>query len=131
MVSVTEQQLASRAVRSRRRRFRQILVLMEGAPDAFQQGAPEGLAALARAREELENQIASEVAAARTNGTTWAQIATALGMASRQAAEMRYGRKPVEVIHYDENGGVTATETVARTELLARKAALHRREGVK
>jgi hypothetical protein len=53
------------------------------------------LAALARLRElraELENWEPELIDAARTAGVSWAQLAPAVGVASRQAAERRYLR---------------------------------------
>ena len=49
----------------------------------------EGLAASARARQELERLEAVQVRAARVRGLSWAQIATLLGV-SRQAVHHKY-----------------------------------------
>jgi DNA-directed RNA polymerase specialized sigma24 family protein len=49
----------------------------------------EGLAAAARARQELERLEAVQVRAARMRGLSWAEIATLLGV-SRQAVHKKY-----------------------------------------
>jgi hypothetical protein len=50
------------------------------------------LAELADARERLDERELTLIDRARAQGATWAQIATALGLASRQAAEQRRQR---------------------------------------
>lgn len=50
------------------------------------------LAELAFARERLDERELNLIDRARTGGATWAQIAIALGLASRQAAEQRRQR---------------------------------------
>jgi hypothetical protein len=60
--------------------------------------APEGqaildaLATLHRLREQLATWEPALIGAARTHGLTWTEIAPALGLASRQAAERRFLR---------------------------------------
>ncbi|MFI5695872.1 hypothetical protein ACIA58_28730 [Kribbella sp. NPDC051586] len=65
--------------------------------------APELLAALealARLRGSLDQWEPMLIDAARASGLTWAQLAPALGVGSRQAAERRYLRlKPQAVEH--------------------------------
>ena len=50
------------------------------------------LAELADARERLDDRELTLIDRARAQGATWAQIAAALGLASRQAAEQRRQR---------------------------------------
>lgn len=50
----------------------------------------QGLAATAEARRELERLEAAQVRRARTQGTTWSEIAAALGV-SKQAVHKKYG----------------------------------------
>ena len=50
------------------------------------------LAEVAGRRNATEQRTAELVAAARADGATWQQIGQALGV-TRQAAQMRYGRK--------------------------------------
>ncbi|MGK5739433.1 hypothetical protein [Micromonospora sp. URMC 103] len=52
----------------------------------------ERLAALRAARERLDKQELELIDRARHAGATWAQVASALGLASRQAAEQRRQR---------------------------------------
>ncbi|MGI5150378.1 hypothetical protein ACQEVC_29175 [Plantactinospora sp. CA-294935] len=55
------------------------------------------LALLRRLRAELESWEPRLIAAARQRGASWAELAPALGVASRQAAERRYLRlRPAE-----------------------------------
>src|SRR4051795_10002593 len=57
--------------------------------------AEEGLAALSAlraVREQLGGWEPELIAAARAGGASWAELAPALGVASRQAAERRYLR---------------------------------------
>lgn len=71
------------------------LELLE-APDQLQtaDGAEllDALSALSRLRNTLDQWEPALIEAARGIGLTWAQIAPALGLASRQAAERRYLR---------------------------------------
>lgn len=50
------------------------------------------LAAIAAARDALDDRELAAIDTARRSGCTWAEIATALGLASRQAAEQRRRR---------------------------------------
>jgi hypothetical protein len=50
------------------------------------------LAELADARERLDDRELTLIDRARTGGATWSQVAAALGLASRQAAEQRRQR---------------------------------------
>ena len=50
------------------------------------------LAAIAAARDALDDRELAAIDAARRSGSTWAEVATALGLASRQAAEQRRRR---------------------------------------
>ncbi|MEV6319441.1 type III effector protein [Streptomyces sp. NPDC051776] len=68
-----------------------------GDPPANDEGsaAAQALAALSLLRDVRERLAAWEtglIEAARTGGASWAQLATPLGVASRQAAERRYLR---------------------------------------
>ncbi|MFI5928583.1 hypothetical protein ACIA3K_21800 [Micromonospora sp. NPDC051543] len=54
-----------------------------------------GLAEVRAARTRLDEQEAELIDRARHDGATWAQIATALGLGSRQAAEQRRQRLAV------------------------------------
>ncbi|MFK4089590.1 hypothetical protein ACI2LF_36085 [Kribbella sp. NPDC020789] len=60
-----------------------------GAADAGPLTALEQLRVL---REQLDAWEPELIASARAAGTSWAQLATAMGLASRQAAERRYLR---------------------------------------
>jgi hypothetical protein len=78
-------------------------------------GEPSGvhllsaLVMLRQLREELAGWEPRLIAAAREQGISWAQLAPALGVASRQAAERRYLRlRPAEV----GDGGATADERI-------------------
>ncbi|MEU4335368.1 hypothetical protein AB0F59_12115 [Micromonospora lupini] len=51
-----------------------------------------GLAEVRAARTQLDEREAELIDRARHDGATWAQIATALGLSSRQAAEQRRQR---------------------------------------
>lgn len=65
------------------------------AGDASRDHAPEveaGLRLLASARAELDQTEAALLFAARAGGTTWAQVARALGLGSAQAAQQRLDR---------------------------------------
>lgn len=59
--------------------------------DHYRLGRLENLGAFARAADEL---TAEAVRDARQAGDSWAQIGSALGV-SKQAAQQRYGRRPV------------------------------------
>jgi hypothetical protein len=61
-------------------------------PDAGTQDLIGALTALRELREELASWEHRLIAAARTGGASWASIAPALGVTSRQAAERRYLR---------------------------------------
>ena len=50
------------------------------------------LAAIAAARADLDDRELETIDTARRSGVTWAEIAAALGLASRQAAEQRRRR---------------------------------------
>jgi hypothetical protein len=52
----------------------------------------EALAALSEVRRDIDALERGLIEAARTGGTSWAMIAAALGLASRQAAEQRWLR---------------------------------------
>jgi hypothetical protein len=66
------------------------------------------LAAVAAAREALDERELRLIDQARRDGATWAEIAAALGLASRQAAEQRRGRLAA---------AVERAESVRREEL--------------
>ncbi|TCC37484.1 type III effector protein [Kribbella capetownensis] len=71
------------------------LELLEAPEELEQAEAPELLAALgalSRLRTSLDHWEPALIESARFRGLTWAQIAPALGLASRQAAERRYLR---------------------------------------
>lgn len=80
----------------------------EATPVAVDQ-ALAGLVALRQLRARLDTWEPALIAAARAGGASWAQLAPALGVASRQAAERRYLR-----LRHDhrEPGGVTRDERV-------------------
>lgn len=61
-----------------------------GAPDG--QAILDALGTLRRLREQLATWEPALIDAARTAGLTWTEIAPALGLASRQAAERRFLR---------------------------------------
>ncbi|WP_199442709.1 HSP18 transcriptional regulator [Umezawaea beigongshangensis] len=61
-------------------------------PGAGADAALAALAALREVREELAAWEPELIATARAHGVSWADIAPALGVASRQAAERRYLR---------------------------------------
>ncbi|AXB43774.1 HSP18 transcriptional regulator [Amycolatopsis albispora] len=61
-------------------------------PDASPQDLLEALTALRLLREEMTAWEPELISAARAKGVSWAALAPALGVASRQAAERRYLR---------------------------------------
>jgi hypothetical protein len=65
------------------------------------------LAALRAVRDELGAWEPELISAARSNGTSWAALAPALGVASRQAAERRYLR-----LHPSDTGEATGEARV-------------------
>jgi hypothetical protein len=70
--------------------------------------ADAGLTHMARLRRELEEQTALMVLELRSQGQTWDQIGTALGM-TRHAAYTKYvGRARVDSLFSDENTGSPA-----------------------
>jgi hypothetical protein len=78
------------------------------APDQNPTSAEEALAALTLLRHLREEYAAWEprlIAAARASGASWIQLAPALGVASRQAAERRYLR-----LRPDEHGTASTGE---------------------
>lgn len=77
-------------------------------------GIADALAALTllrHLREELAEWEPRLIAAARTHGASWIQLAPALGVASRQAAERRYLR-----LRPDDTGEATTGEQRVRAE---------------
>lgn len=83
-------------------------------PDGNEDGVTDALAALTllrHLREELAEWEPRLIAAARAHGASWIQLAPALGVASRQAAERRYLR-----LRPDETGGATTGEQRVRAE---------------
>ena len=67
------------------------------------------LASLRRVRDEIAEWEPRLIAAARAAGVSWAQIAPALGVASRQAAERRYLRlNPTSTAESTAEGRVRA-----------------------
>jgi hypothetical protein len=77
-------------------------------------GIADALAALTllrHLREELTGWEPRLIAAARTHGASWIQLAPALGVASRQAAERRYLR-----LRPDDTGEATTGEQRVRAE---------------
>jgi hypothetical protein len=69
------------------------------------------LTLLRHLREELAGWEPRLIAAARTAGASWLQLAPALGVASRQAAERRYLR-----LRPDDSGGTRTGEQRVRAE---------------
>ncbi|MGW0230937.1 hypothetical protein ACWDWO_21720 [Actinopolymorpha singaporensis] len=71
---------------------------VEGAPEGVPDEVPDGqaildaLGTLRRLREQLATWEPALIEAARAQGLTWTEIAPALGLASRQAAERRFLR---------------------------------------
>jgi hypothetical protein len=61
-------------------------------PGALPEQLLAALAALRELREELAGWEPALIAAARTSGVSWADLAPALGVSSRQAAERRFLR---------------------------------------
>src|SRR3954451_15992176 len=77
-------------------------------------GIADALAALTllrHLREELAEWEPRLIAAARSHGASWIQLAPALGVASRQAAERRYLR-----LRPDDTGEATTGEQRVRAE---------------
>ena len=56
------------------------------------ESALAGLARIGALRDQLDAEELDLLTAARAAGATWAQIAAALGLATRQAAEQRHAR---------------------------------------
>jgi hypothetical protein len=82
------------------------------APSSDPAGSADLLAALARLRAVQDRLAAWEpllIGAARSRGASWAAIAPALGVASRQAAESRYLRLNS---HAADPGGMTGEQRV-------------------
>src|SRR4051812_4020457 len=63
-----------------------------GAAPTPRQAALTALTALRHLRDHLDGWEPQLVAAARADGASWAELAPAMGVASRQAAERRYLR---------------------------------------
>jgi hypothetical protein len=85
-----------------------------GHPDEDGTGLTDALAALTllrHLREELAEWEPRLIAAARAHGASWIQLAPALGVASRQAAERRYLR-----LRPDDTGMATTGEQRVRAE---------------
>jgi len=83
-------------------------------PDGDEKALADALAALTllrHLREELAEWEPRLIAAARTHGASWIQLAPALGVASRQAAERRYLR-----LRPDDSGVATTGEQRVRAE---------------
>jgi hypothetical protein len=83
-------------------------------PDQDEKALEDALAALTllrHLREELAEWEPRLIAAARAHGASWIQLAPALGVASRQAAERRYLR-----LRPDDSGGTTTGEQRVRAE---------------
>ncbi|MEU4192375.1 hypothetical protein AB0E69_10770 [Kribbella sp. NPDC026611] len=70
------------------------------------------LGALSRVRRSLDHWEPVLIDAARAHGLTWAQIAPALGVGSRQAAERRYLRLKPQAV---DEPGMTREERVDAT----------------
>jgi hypothetical protein len=78
--------------------------------DGDENGVTDALAALTllrHLREELAEWEPRLIAAARAHGASWIQLAPALGVASRQAAERRYLR-----LRPDDSGATTGEQRV-------------------
>lgn len=85
-----------------------------GPPDEDEKSRADALAALTllrHLREELADWEPRLIAAARAHGASWIQLAPALGVASRQAAERRYLR-----LRPDGMGVATTGEQRVRAE---------------
>jgi hypothetical protein len=85
-----------------------------GPPDGDEKALTDALAALTllrHLREELADWEPRLIAAARAHGASWIQLAPALGVASRQAAERRYLR-----LRPDDTGVATTGEQRVRAE---------------
>jgi hypothetical protein len=85
-----------------------------GQPDDNESEVTDALAALTllrHLREELGEWEPRLIAAARAHGASWVQLAPALGVASRQAAERRYLR-----LRPDDTGVATTGEQRVRAE---------------
>jgi hypothetical protein len=85
-----------------------------GHPEPSETGVSDALAALTllrHVREELAEWEPRLIAAARAHGASWIQLAPALGVASRQAAERRYLR-----LRPDDSGGASTGEQRVRAE---------------
>ena len=83
-------------------------------PDENENGVADAVAALTllrHLREELATWEPRLIAAARAHGASWIQLAPALGVASRQAAERRYLR-----LRPDEAGTASTGEQRVRAE---------------
>ncbi|MFC0438327.1 HSP18 transcriptional regulator [Kutzneria buriramensis] len=81
-----------------------------GQPAGNENGVTDALAALTllrHLREELAEWEPRLIAAARAHGASWIQLAPALGVASRQAAERRYLR-----LRPDDTGATTGEQRV-------------------
>ncbi|MEV6607190.1 HSP18 transcriptional regulator [Kutzneria sp. NPDC051319] len=85
-----------------------------GFPEDDEAGVADAVAALTllrHLREELAEWEPRLIAAARAHGASWIQLAPALGVASRQAAERRYLR-----LRPDDTGEATTGEQRVRAE---------------
>ncbi|MDP9818755.1 hypothetical protein [Spirilliplanes yamanashiensis] len=80
-----------------------------------------GLARLRARRAQLDAEELELLTAARAAGATWAQIAAALGVATRQAAEQRHARLLRATRHHD---GDTPPVTELRAAAAGLRAAL-------
>jgi len=83
-------------------------------PDQDEKALADALAALTllrHLRDELADWEPRLIEAARAHGASWIQLAPALGVASRQAAERRYLR-----LRPDDSGGATTGEQRVRAE---------------
>ncbi|MFC0542930.1 HSP18 transcriptional regulator [Kutzneria chonburiensis] len=83
-------------------------------PDQDEKALADALAALTllrHLRDELADWEPRLIAAARAHGASWIQLAPALGVASRQAAERRYLR-----LRPDDTGSATTGEQRVRAE---------------
>lgn len=90
-----------------------------------------GLRAIPAARAGLDAEELTLIDRARRDGATWAEIATALGLTSRQAAEQRRERlaaavRPVRT-DLDESYGVTIAALRAAAADLDRRVGADRR----
>ncbi|MBY8849314.1 hypothetical protein K7G98_12710 [Saccharothrix sp. MB29] len=72
------------------------------------------LVLLRRLREELAAWEPQLIASARAMGTSWAELAPALGLASRLAAERRYLVRPPEGRHGGGSGARRAGQAGGR-----------------